>query len=187
MKHWERVRLRPPIRKFDAGGTYPAGRPLKVPSVVSEVVKPTRNVQMSESVDGNRHADGGRNADGDGHAGVTAVSVGMSMVGGMPAKREDLVREFFCRHCDRRVTGNVPPGWYRLVRRILPGSLGPGWDRRQEMLMGFYCSIVCLNSAMTRLAALDQSLRQRGIGLNRHLPGDVPPVLSTPKTKGGPQ
>jgi hypothetical protein len=99
----------------------------------------------SQRADGGRHGDGGRHADDsrdahDGrHAGAVPVSAGMPAV----AKHQDSGREFFCRCCDKRVAGNVPAGWYRLNRRIVPGSLGSTWRWRSEMPMGLYCSIAC--------------------------------------------
>jgi hypothetical protein len=101
----------------------------------------------------------------------------------------DLKKEIFCRVCDKRVIGSIPPGWYRLVRRIVPGSLGPhlpaNRQRQTEMPMGLYCSIHCLISATKRLSELDESFRKQGIGLKPLAPAEQPPLLPPPATKGG--
>jgi hypothetical protein len=114
-------------------------------------------------------------------------------------KDEPARREYFCRQCDRRVSGNGPPaGWINIQRYILCGSLGgqPGSrskgqaaieKRRATMRLGLFCSWDCLTEAMGRLGELNQTLNERGIGLRPLAPGEVAPVLPPAVTRGGPE
>jgi hypothetical protein len=109
------------------------------------------------------------------------------------------LREYFCRHCDRRISGGLPPpGWLTLHRYIVPGSLGsPSPDmpklvrtvqrQRVTMGLGLFCSWECLTAAMPRLGELHCRLQNRGIGLRPLSQGEAPPDLPPPTTKGGPQ
>jgi hypothetical protein len=101
-------------------------------------------------------------------------------------------KEFFCRNCDRRVSGDIPAGWYRLARRIVRYSLQPppvdapkrAARRLPEMPMGLYCSISCLKAAMGRLTAVDWELTKRGIGLKALVPGSLPVKLPAMAKRG---
>jgi hypothetical protein len=108
------------------------------------------------------------------------------------------LREYFCRHCDRRVSGGLPPpGWLNLRRHIVPGSLGSPFPelpklvrkiqrQRVTMGLGFFCSWECLTAAMPRLGELHRSLQNRGIGLRPLSEGEAPPRLPPVARKGGP-
>jgi hypothetical protein len=105
-----------------------------------------------------------------------------------PKPQDARHKEYFCRFCDKRATSDVPPGWYSLRRRIVPGSLGPHLPpKRNEQPMGLYCSLNCLISAIPRLLVLDANFTQRGVGLKPLAAGEQPPVIQAPASRGGPQ
>jgi hypothetical protein len=111
------------------------------------------------------------------------------------AQQRPVAKEFFCRQCDRRANGDIPAGWYRLVRRIVPFSLQPPPEfkrpaqprsrRPPEMPMGLYCSITCLKAAIGRLTAVDAELTKGGIGLKALEPGSLPVKLPPVAKRGG--
>jgi hypothetical protein len=96
-------------------------------------------------------------------------------------------QEVFCRTCDARVVGPIPPGWWHLSRHVAPGSLAWTGRARTAQPMGLYCSLYCLLEAMPRLELLQNDLQQRGVGMRSLAPGETPPVLPVPVTKGGPR
>lgn len=102
--------------------------------------------------------------------------------------------EYFCRYCDRRETGCLPPPfWLNLRRHVVRGSLVPPPDlpkqerevHRRRCSMGLYCSWNCLVAAMPRLGKLYHHLQEQGVGM-RPL-AKAPAVLPSPVTKGGPE
>jgi hypothetical protein len=109
---------------------------------------------------------------------------------------EPAPREYFCRQCDRRVSGNAPPaGWINIQRYILCGSIGGQQGgrpkgkafQRATMRLGLFCSWDCLSEAMRRLGELNQTLNDRGIGLRSLAPGEAAPVLPRAVERGGPE
>jgi hypothetical protein len=104
-----------------------------------------------------------------------------------PEKPPAPVREFFCRTCDRRASGAIPAGWWRLNRHVVRGSLPPPWERSHVQPFGLYCSLVCLLESLPRLELIEADLVRRGVGLRKLAQDEQPPVLPKPVTRGGPQ
>jgi hypothetical protein len=83
--------------------------------------------------------------------------------------------EKFCRFCDKRAPGPIPPGWITVHRQVNPGSLlvPPGLSPREQhkreqnrhMMLGCFCGPDCLAKAMPRLSQFCQDLDRRGVGM----------------------
>jgi hypothetical protein len=96
-------------------------------------------------------------------------------------------QEYFCRSCDRRALGTIPPGWWSLGRRVIRGSLPAPWSRNHVQSMGLFCSLRCVFAALPRLEQLEADLNARGVGMRPLAPGEPPPQLPPPVKRGGPQ
>ena len=53
--------------------------------------------------------------------------------------------------------------------------------------MGVYCSLLCVLESLPRLELVEADLVKRGVGMRKRAPGEPPPELPPPATKGGPQ
>ncbi len=106
------------------------------------------------------------------------------------------LHEYFCRTCDRRETGRVPPpGWLNLRRHVCRGTLAPPLGRSKQerevrrrrcsMGLGLYCSWPCLMAAMPRLSELYRALQEQGVGACPLQPGEAPFELPPSMTQGG--